>query len=134
MSFQDQTPPTFVEAVPGSYPKTARTFASLTEFAAAMPPRIASRERDFGLAWRDGAAVYRAAWIEDTGELYVVQLGDPEHGGGHVEVLAARASLERTRRALLGWRAWCGREDSLAWLRSACRELDADDAVVPAPG
>jgi hypothetical protein len=134
MSFQDPSPPTFVTAARDSYPDTARTFASLTEFVSALPPRIASREHDFGLTWRDRSAAYRAAWIEDTGELYVVQLGEPEDGGGHVELLAAGASLERTRRALLGWRTRCGREDSLTWLRSASGQLDAHDAVVPAPG
>jgi hypothetical protein len=117
MAFLDTTPPTFMTAEPGSYPDTAATFASVTEFAAAAPARISSRERDFGLAWRDGDAVYRAAWIADTGELYVVQLGSPAVGGGHVELLVAGAGWERVLRALSGWREICGRPDSMAWLR-----------------
>jgi hypothetical protein len=123
MTFLESTPPTFATAAPGSYPDTPSTFGSLTVFAGARPARIASRERDFGLAWRDGAAVYRAAWVEDTGELYVVQLGEPQEGGGHVELLAVGAGLEQTRRALLGWRTWCGREGSLDWLRRRAERL-----------
>jgi hypothetical protein len=117
MAFLDTTLPTFVTAEPGSYPDTAATFASITAFTSAAQARISSRERDFGLAWRDGGAVYRAAWIADTGELYVVQLGSPATGGGHVELLVAGASMERVARALAGWRDVCGRPDSMAWLR-----------------
>jgi hypothetical protein len=117
MAFLDTTTPTFMAAEPGSYPDTAATFASVTAFVAALPARISSRERDFGLAWRDGEAIYRAAWIADTGELYVVQLGSPAAGGGHVELLLAGASAERVMRELAGWREICGRADSMAWLR-----------------
>ena len=117
MAFMEPTPPTFVEATPGSYPETAATYGSITEFAAARPARIASRERDFGLAWRDGPAVYRAAWVADTGELYVVQLGAPAHGGGHVELLAEGADIDLVQRALAGWRVACGADGSLEWLR-----------------
>lgn len=117
MAFLDTTTPMFMTADPGSYPDTAATFASVTEFTAAAPARISSRERDFGLAWRDGGAVYRAAWIADTAELYVVQLGSPAVGGGHVELLASGASADRVSRALGGWAEVCGRKDSLAWLR-----------------
>jgi hypothetical protein len=121
MKSLDPTPPSFVIAAPGSYPEGAGSFASLTDFTGARPARIHSRERDFGLAWRNGAAVYRAAWIADTGELYIVQLGAAEAGGGHVELLASGAGLEQTRRALTGWRAACGREGSLDWLRDRAR-------------
>jgi hypothetical protein len=115
------TPPIVMTAAPGSYPAAPTTFASLTAFARARPDRIHSRERDFGLAWRNGAAVYRAAWIADTGELYIVQLGAPEEGGGHVELLATGAGLEDIQQALAGWRGACGRADSLAWLRERAR-------------
>ena len=129
MAFQDPTPPTFMTATPGSYEEATTTFASLTDFAGASTARVSSRERDFGLAWRAGAAVYRAAWIADTGELYVVQLGAPDEGGGHVELLATGASIEQVQRALAGWRATCGREDSLEWLR----ERAGDRLPAPAP-
>ena len=117
MAFMETTPPAFMTADPGSYPDTAATFASVPDFNAAAPERISSRERDFGLAWRDRDAVYRAAWIADTGDLYIVQLGAPATGGGHVELLASGASAERVLGALAGWRDVCGREGSLAWLR-----------------
>jgi hypothetical protein len=125
-------PPPFMTAAPGSYPDGPNSFASLTEFTRARPARIESRERDYGLAWRDGAAVYRAAWVADTGELYIVQLGAPEDGGGHVELLATGAGVEQTERALSGWRAACGREASLDWLRArAGRRLPGPAAADP---
>jgi hypothetical protein len=134
MTFLDTTPPTFVTAAPGSYPESASTFPSLTDFAGALPARVTSREHDFGLAWRNGTGVYRAAWIADTGELYLVQLGDPVEGGGHVELLATGADLEQTRRALMGWRTTCGREGSLDWLRErAGRHLPAPAPPPPEP-
>ena len=67
-----------------------RTYLSLGAFYGADRRRDASRERDYGLWWRgDGPhdPTYRAAWIEETGELYVMQYeGTP--GGGRVDVLA----------------------------------------------
>ena len=101
-------------AAPGTYAETASTYASLDDFATADPRRLTSREVDFGLSWHDPAtgATYRAAWVEATGELYVVQAGDPQTGGGHVEVLAVtdRATVES---------ALEGRPErpSLAWIR-----------------
>jgi hypothetical protein len=99
-------------AAPGTYAETASTYASLDDFATADPRRLTSREVDFGLSWHDPStgATYRAAWVEATGELYVVQAGDPQTGGGHVEVLAVtdRATIEsalegRPERASLAW-------------------------------
>jgi hypothetical protein len=136
MTSLEPTSPTFVTAASGSYRNGAATFPSLTEFTRARPARARSRERDYGLAWRDGTNVYRAAWIADTGELYIVQLGDPEDGGGHVELLATGGDLEQTRRALLGWRTACGREESLGWLRERAGDrLPAPDTTrqQPAP-
>ena len=65
--------------------------------------------------------MYRGAWIADTGERYIVQLGPPEHGGGHAELLSTGAGLEQLRAALSGWRAACGRDRSLEWLRERAR-------------
>jgi hypothetical protein len=84
------------------------------------PARIHSRERDFGLHWRDGNALYRAAWIEYTAELYIVQLGSSSDGGGHVELLAV-AGLERLEQALSGWVDAVDEPDSLHWLRDRVR-------------
>ena len=56
--------------------------------------------------------------MEATGELYVVQAGDPQTGGGHVEVLAVtdRATIES---------ALEGRPErpSLAWIRRRVARL-----------
>jgi hypothetical protein len=107
-------------AAPGTYAETASTYASLDDFATADPRRLTSREVDFGLSWHDpsSGATYRAAWVEATGELYVVQAGDPQTGGGHVEVLAVtdRAAIES---------ALEGRDErtSLAWVRRRVARL-----------
>jgi hypothetical protein len=109
-------PPSLISAEPGSYPDDGSSYPSLLEFARARLPRIHSRERDFGLRWGNGTAIYRAAWIEDTGELYIVQLGPPASGGGHVRLLAAGADLEQVERALAGWQDIIDDSASLNWL------------------
>jgi hypothetical protein len=107
-------------AAPGSFPESPRAYASMDDFLAADQRRLASRETDFGLHWRgdDGDTTYRAAWIEATGELYVVQAGSPGEGGGHVEVLAVadRAAIEA---ALDG----CSEHASVAWMRRRVTSL-----------
>jgi hypothetical protein len=116
-------------------------YGSLANFYRADTRRVRSRERDVGLWWRDdvGGPLHRAAWVDETGELYLVRLGPPDAGGGRVEVLAIvgdRASLER---ALAGWRERCGERRSLGWLRERAASLDARGlhgtrpAVPPAP-
>jgi hypothetical protein len=93
-------------------------YRSLSSFYNADPRRIHSREQDVGLWWREEAdgPLHRAAWVSDTGELYLVRLGPTEEGGGVVEVLAravrrpALAEMAaRTRRAFCGRRV--GAED-----------------------
>ena len=107
-----QPPP----AAPGSY---ARGYPSLEAFLADRPERRRSREHDVGTRWRDGAALYRAAWIADTRELYLVQLGPATEGGGHVELLASDLEERDLDRALRGWReAQDTLDESLAWLRA----------------
>jgi hypothetical protein len=108
---------------PDSHPRAAtQHFPSLVAFYNADRERLSSREQDVGLWWRDGepgidGPLHRAAWIEDTGELYLVRLGPPDEGGGRVEVLARIDDAERLERLLSGWRERCGEPGSLRWLR-----------------
>jgi hypothetical protein len=99
-------------------------YRSLSSFYNADSRRIHSRERDVGLWWREAAdgPLYRAAWVSDTEELYLVRLGPVEEGGGEVEVLAV-AERERLERALAGWREQCGNPRSLSWLRERGQRL-----------
>ena len=73
-------------------------YDSLSAFYRADPARVHSRERDVGLWWREDAQdpLHRAAWVSDTGELYLVRLGPVEQGGGTVEMLATVADGERS--------------------------------------
>lgn len=100
-------------------------YSSLTSFYTADPRRVASREHDVGLWWRETphGPLHRAAWVSDTGELYLVRLGPPEQGGGQVEVLATIAEHERLEHLLDGWRERCGEPRSLAWLRERAARL-----------
>jgi hypothetical protein len=108
-------------------------YRSLTNFYTADPRRVHSRERDVGLWWREDVdgPLHRAAWVDDTGELYLVRLGPPEQGGGEVEVLANVEDGERLDRVLEGWRERCGEPRSLTWLRERLRRSGAARARVP---
>ena len=95
----------------------ARTYLSLGAFYASDPARRGSRERDVGLFWRSRAGPsFRAAWVRDTGELYLFQhaLGGPRRR----QRPPARADLDEAEldRRLAGWDDVCGREGSLEWL------------------
>jgi hypothetical protein len=108
-------------------------YDSLARFYNGDERRIRSRELDVGLWWRDAVEgpLHRAAWISDTGELYLVRLGPAAEGGGRVEVLASVESLELLERVLVGWRERCGEPQSLAWLReraSLTLRVSLDDA------
>ena len=72
-------------------------YRSLSNFYAADSRRMRSRELDIGLWWLDeaGGPLHRAAWVRDTGELYLTRLGPSEDGGGEVEVLAIVAEQEQ---------------------------------------
>jgi hypothetical protein len=100
-------------------------YRSLSDFYTAEPSRIHSREVDVGLWWRDSAAgpLHRAAWVQDTGELYLVRLGSPDDGGGSVELLAVVEEFDRLQAVLEGWREQCGAPESLAWLRERVTRL-----------
>jgi hypothetical protein len=100
-------------------PTAAKRYPSLVAFYNSVPERLSSREQDVGLWWRESAdgPLHRAAWVKDTGELYLVRLGPPADGGGAVEVLARVDDADRLARVLSGWRERCGKPDSLRWLR-----------------
>ena len=123
--------PSLVRADPGSYPDEPGSYPSLIEFVRSDRTRLYSRERDFGLSWRDAKASYRAAWTEDTGELYIVQLGPPDRGGGHVQLLAAGATFEQVEGALSGWQDIVHDPDSLTWLRDRVRRDLKSQALEP---
>jgi DNA-directed RNA polymerase subunit RPC12/RpoP len=115
--------PEMPRAEAGTYPNGDNTYASTEDFMRADLDRLGSREVDFGVLWRDGADTsYRAAWVEETGELYVVQAGPPSAGGGHVEVLGMtdRAGIEA---ALEGWQARAQEHASIAWVRRRAARL-----------
>jgi hypothetical protein len=102
-------------------------YGSLKGFYTADARRVGSREQDVGLWWRDdlNGPLHRAAWVSDTGELYLVRLGPAEQGGGTVEVLATVAEQEQLELVLEGWRERCGEPRSLAWLRERTSSLGA---------
>ena len=115
-------------------------YGSLSDFYTADPLRVRSRELDVGLWWREEAdgPLHRAAWVSDTGELYLVRLGPSEEGGGEVEVLGRVLDRESLERVLEGWREQCGRPRSLSWLREralrARGRLDGREHVEGRPG
>ena len=94
-------------------------YDSLACFYNADERRMRSRELDVGLWWREeeDGPLHRAAWVSDTGELYLVRLGPADDGGGLVEVLARLENRALLDGVLYGWRERCGEPRSLAWLR-----------------
>jgi hypothetical protein len=113
-------------------------YRTLAEFYGADTRRIHSRELDFGLWWREtlDSPLHRAAWVQDTGELYMVRLGPSTVGGGEVEVLATLDDRERLESMLEGWRERCGEPRSLTWLRSRAafrRRASADTGPAHPP-
>ncbi len=95
-------------------------YDSLARFYNADARRVRSRELDVGLWWRDAedGPLHRAAWVSDTGELYLVRLGPASDGGGQVEVLARVEDRELLEGVFDGWRERCGEPRSLQWLRA----------------
>ncbi len=112
------------------------SYNSLARFYNADERRINSRELDVGLWWREDidSPLHRAAWVSDTGELYLVRLGPAGDGGGQVEVLARVDGRERLESMLEGWRERCGRPRSLTWLRErALRRCASADTASARP-
>jgi len=93
-----------------------QSFLTLNAFYSADRRRLRSRERDVGLAWRaEDGNTFRAAWVQETGEVYLFRHGHEQDGGGTVHLLARRFGLGELHRELKGYAAVCGRRDSLRW-------------------
>jgi hypothetical protein len=105
-------------------------YPSLDAFYASDHRRRASRERDLGLFWRArGGATYRAAWVQATGELYLLRHGRPDCRGGFVRLLGRFPAHELERR-FAGWREVCGQAHSLDWLLERAQTSSASWPVV----
>ena len=97
-------------------PQIEQSFPSLQAFYGADRRRLRSRERDVGLMWRLGDRLsFRAAWVQETGEVYLFRHGRPVDGGGTVDLLARRFGLGELQAALRGFQDVCGRPGSLLW-------------------
>lgn len=105
-------------AVAARRSQQGQRYRSLASFYNADDRRIHSRELDVGLWWREDldGPLHRAAWVSDTGELYLVRLGPADDGGGQVQVLATVSDSEQLDSMLAGWRERCGEPGSLSWL------------------
>jgi hypothetical protein len=93
------------------------TYPSLDAFYAGDRRRRSSRERDVGLFWRGrGGATYRAAWVQATGEVYLLKHGRPDCKGGPVRLIGRCYTSREVEEMLAGWRDVVGRAHSLDWL------------------
>jgi hypothetical protein len=108
-------------------------YQSLSNFYRADSRRRSSREQDVGLWWRVGAygPVYRAAWVRETGELYVTRLGPLEDGRGEVVVLGRARDRRQLDDVLEGWRDVCPQPDSMTWLRHRAASLAPPEKPAP---
>ena len=108
----------------------------ISQFYDEDPARRESSEEGFGDGWSteaDRHSTYRASWLNQTGELYVVR--EPHPGGLFaryldqldvdqadveqltVEVLARFDSEAAVKQALQGWEKAMNHPNSLNWLR-----------------
>jgi hypothetical protein len=110
----------------------------IAEFYDGDPRRRESSEVQFGDGWSteaDEHSTYRAEWLFETGELYVVR--EPHPGGLFarfldqldidqvevneltVEILGTFADEKAVQAALNGWDKHMPKTESLTWLREA---------------
>jgi hypothetical protein len=96
---------------------------TLGEFYAADPRRAHSPEVGYGSLWRAFAPVptYRVEWVRATGELYALELSEPEEAKDPVEVLGVLWSRPQVEACLVGWSERCGGQRSLLWVRERVR-------------
>jgi hypothetical protein len=108
-----------------AHSERASRYQSLSNFYRADVRRRSSREQDVGLWWRIGAngPVYRAAWVRETGELYVTRLGRAQDGRGEVVVLGRARDRDQLEAVLEGWQDVCPQPDSMTWLRHRAARL-----------
>ena len=93
------------------------TYPSLTAFYDADDRRRSSRECDLGLVWRaDDGGTFRAAWVEETGEVYLFR-----HGAGTVDVVPGTFELADLHARLGNFHYVCGAPGSLAWFLGRTR-------------
>jgi hypothetical protein len=92
---------------------------TLEEFHASDPQRVAGPEVPYGSLWREFAPVptYRLAWVPATGELYAMELSEPDEDKDPVEVLGVLWSRPQVEACLAGWSERCGGQRSLLWAR-----------------
>jgi hypothetical protein len=111
----------------------ANRYKSLSNFYLADSRRRSSRELDVGLWWRVGfhGPVYRAAWVGETGELYVTRLGPAQDGRGEVVVLGRARDRSQLEEVLQGWQDVCPQPDSMTWLRHRTAGLAAPEKPPP---
>lgn len=99
---------------------TGRHYESLQQFYE-HPERRMSCERDLGLHWVDATgAMYRAAWIARTEEVYCVRYGTRDADGGEVQILGSLPAPSIDR-GLAGWSRVCGQPGSFEWLQRRVR-------------
>jgi len=102
---------------------TVQKELTLQEFYASDPRRADSREVGYGSLWREFAPVpnYRLGWVQRTGELYAVELSEPDERKDPVEVLGVLWSRPQVEACLAGWPEHCGGQRSLLWARDRIR-------------
>ncbi|MGP0032217.1 MAG: hypothetical protein ACLPVF_17155 [Acidimicrobiales bacterium] len=125
----------------------------IEEFYDGDPRRRPSAEIELGAEWRDKHGVrYEVNYVEDTGELYVMQEPVPHEwedpfGGIHVStqpgfedkmtvrVVAQIADVESLHRILQGWQEAMAGDDGVEWLAERLRAGGvATDAEGPLDG
>ncbi len=111
----------------------------IEDFYEADPRRRASAEIELGSEWQDAQGVhYELNYIEDTGELYVMQEPPPAEsvdpaGGIHIRkdpsyagkviarVIAQIDTVDKLHSILEGWQQAMNGDDSIKWVDERLR-------------